>query len=109
MNFFTDSFDLPQNEQRRCFSLGMATCSPLMANPVGPVVCPGSPRLDLRFSGRGAVAGHLGPIGHDTVDDAVLDGFLGAHETVAVDVVGDPLARLPGGLGPDLGQAGAGT
>jgi hypothetical protein len=24
MNFFTDSFDLPQNEQRRCFSLAMA-------------------------------------------------------------------------------------
>jgi hypothetical protein len=23
MNFFTDSLDLPQNEQRRCFSLGM--------------------------------------------------------------------------------------
>jgi hypothetical protein len=24
MNFFTESFDLPQKEQRRCFSLGMA-------------------------------------------------------------------------------------
>src|SRR5439155_521036 len=39
------------------------------------------------------------------VDQAVPDGFLGAHEAVAVGVLLDPVQRLAGVVGEDLLEA----
>src|SRR5690606_39700192 len=99
MNFFTDSLDLPQNEQRKCLSLAMA---PLVQ---------GAPRSSApqRPEGRAAALllfvahfDHLATSGDDVVDDPVFLCLQWAHEAVAVDVLRDPLDRLTGVLREDL-------
>src|SRR4051812_41846014 len=42
---------------------------------------------------------------HDRIDEAVLDGFLGRHEAIAVDVAQDLVDVLPGVTRDDLGHA----
>src|SRR5690606_25508036 len=83
MNFFTDSLDLPQNEQRRCLSLGM-------------VLPPGA--LEL----LDAFADQIATMRDAEIDEAVLLGLFRAHEMIAVHIVRGVLYGLTGMLRHDL-------
>src|SRR5438094_5337015 len=82
MSFLTCLWLLPQKLQRSCSlpSLARATTSPFTRK--------------VRFP--------LGPVDDHVVDDAVLLGFVGGHEVVAIHVPGDLLEVLAGVLGHDL-------
>src|SRR5512146_2820238 len=99
MNFFTESLDFPQNEQRRCLSLGMM--APCYAGKCPP---PGIGARRWRFTlllvrvhhrRRAALALML----HHVVDQTVLHRVLRAHEPVPLYVLRDPLLRLTRMLG----------
>src|SRR5258705_8514488 len=101
MNFRTESFDLPQNEQRRCLSLDIRWPSGQVSQR-GPgtlrswVPGPGASRLaavDRREVDL--------PLDH-VVDEAVHLGLLGAHEPVPVHVPLDDAEGLRGVLGVQL-------
>src|SRR6478735_9507317 len=98
MNFRTESFDLPQNEQRRCLSLDM---SATMAR--GSRRGPGTLRSwvpDQGASRLGAVDRRQVGLALDhVVDEAVDLGLLGAHEAVPVHVALDDLELLERVLG----------
>src|SRR5881409_3042495 len=105
MNFRTESFDFPQNEQRRCLSLDMA---------VNPRACAGW-RTPESWTGPGAGSSgrHRGGGGglelglEDGVDDPVRPGLIRAHVPVAVHVLLDLLDRLAGVPGVELVHLGA--
>src|SRR5579871_1067554 len=42
--------------------------------------------------------------GDDLVDQAVVDGLIGLHDVIAIDVAGDALDGLAGGVGQDIVQ-----
>src|SRR5690606_19303097 len=100
MNFLTDSLDLPQKLQRRCLSLAIGHDSWWGTPAPGPMYrAPRSCNLTILGRERSGIAlGDLGPVLDDLVDDAVFLGFFGAHEPVAVHVLGNPLDRLAGVL-----------
>src|ERR1043166_7596135 len=84
MNFRTESFDFPQNEQRRCLSLDMT---------VNPRACAGwGTPVSWTPPGAGSSGGHRRPPRglrgglEDGVNDAVCPGLLGAHVAVPVHV-----------------------
>src|SRR5690606_260189 len=106
MNFFTDSLDLPQKLQRRCLSLAIGPDSWWETPAPGPMYR--APRLHnltiLRRERSGVAIFDLGPVLDDLVDDAVLLRLVGAHEPVAVHVLGDTVDCLAGVLGQNLVQ-----
>src|SRR5688500_15730641 len=85
MSFLTCFWLFPQNEH-----LSRSPPSPNFAMSLGPL----ARRRDLL---EVPAVDHL-------VDDPVLLGLLGAHDVVAVGVLGDPLDVLPGVLGQELVQ-----
>src|SRR5690606_33535638 len=95
MNFFTESLDLPQKEQRRCLSLGIGYFE--SARNTTPSRGAGAPRERERlpvFLARVAHFHHLPLVLDHVVDQPVLQGLLRAHEAVAVHIFRDPLHRL---------------
>src|SRR6476620_8927259 len=97
MNFRTESFDFPQNEQRRCLSLDMEPRRDGGEGGVGERWTPAPEASSLFLPVR--VRNQVLPRGEDAVDEAVRIGLLGAHEPVAVHVALDRLDRLAGMLG----------
>src|SRR5438105_4672017 len=132
MNFRTESFDFPQNEQRRCLSWDMAgglQMTPPNATAGGPRAARGYLQLRApRASGQATndddrpfleyrpvlpifllrldhlVAHDLASAADHRIDDAVVLGLLGGHEPVAIRVLLDAIDRLPGMLGHQLVQ-----
>src|SRR5688500_4247078 len=87
MSFRTSFCDLPQKEQQRSFpSLPfLRTASPAAWRPLLSVLLVVG--IELRVD--------------DLVDEAVLARLLGAHDVVALGVLGDLLDRLAGVRGQD--------
>src|SRR5690606_39513659 len=95
MNFFTESLDLPQKEQRRCLSLGIGYFE--SARNTTPSRGAGAPRERERlpvFLARVAHFHHLPLVLDHVVDQPVLQGLLRAHEAVAVHILDRKSTRL---------------
>src|SRR5438128_981371 len=99
MSFLTWRCDLPQKLQRSCSfpSLARAIPSPFTPNRPKRLV-PSASGGGLRPLGRVPMRDH-------SVDDPVIDSFLGAEEEVPFHVARNLLLGLPGVVGVDLLQA----